>query len=135
MRAVFRRALICLISAQTVLVLTLTASPRDGLGTEHCMDLHFLCITDVFPGIYSVRFAHPLDCQLQTFAGAEKKRKEKRSIKVTDLLKPQLVTYLNISQDHEAQRCKVGDNEEAGVIHLWVDFSCGKKTMNHHILN
>lgn len=56
-------------------------------------------------------------------------------MKITDLLKPQLVTYLNISQDHEAQWCKVGDNEEAGVIHLWVDFSCGKKTRNHHILN
>lgn len=51
MRAVLRRALICLISAQTALVLTLAGSARAGLGTEHCMDLHFLCITDVFPGI------------------------------------------------------------------------------------
>lgn len=69
MRAVFRRALICLISAQTVRVLTLTGSPGDGLGAEHCMDLHFLCITDVFPGIYRVRFGRHLDCKMQTLAG------------------------------------------------------------------
>lgn len=56
MRAVLRRALICLISAQTALVLTLTGSARTGLGAEHCMDLHFLCRTDVLPGICWVRY-------------------------------------------------------------------------------
>lgn len=51
MRAVFLRALTCLISAQTVLVLTLTDSPGPGVGAEHLIDFHFLCSTDVLPGI------------------------------------------------------------------------------------
>lgn len=45
------------------------------------------------------------------------------------------MTYLNIGQDHEAQWSKVGDNEEAGVIHLWIDLSCGKKKMYHHFFH
>lgn len=47
-------------------------------------------------------------------------------VQSTDLLTPQLVTYLDVRQDHETQRCKVSDDEETGVIDLWVDLSCGK---------
>lgn len=42
----------------------------------------------------------------------------------THLLTPQLVTNLNVCQDHETQWCEVCDNEETGVVHLWVDLSC-----------
>ena len=44
----------------------------------------------------------------------------------THLLAPQLVAYLDVGQNHETQRRKVGDDEEAGVVHLGVDLLCQK---------
>lgn len=51
MRAVFRLAFTCLISADTVVVLTLTDSPLPVAWAEQCRDFHFLCSTDELPGI------------------------------------------------------------------------------------
>ena len=47
-----------------------------------------------------------------------------RIVAPTHLLAPQLVAYLDVGQDHETQRCKVGDDEEAGMVHLGVDLLC-----------
>lgn len=49
------------------------------------------------------------------------------NLKNTYLLEPQLVTYLNICQDHETKRCKVCDDEETDVINLRIDLSYWKK--------
>lgn len=45
---------------------------------------------------------------------------------MADLLEPQLVTYLDVREHHETQRCAVRGNEETDVVYLRVDLGCGE---------
>ena len=44
---------------------------------------------------------------------------------------PELMTNLDVRQDHEAQRGEIGDDKEAGVVDLRIDLICNKE--NNHI--
>lgn len=47
------------------------------------------------------------------------------------LLAPEFLADLDVCQDHQAQRGKIGDNKETGMVDLRVDFICHKRKQPH----